>query len=224
MHESAAYDPPRGDADDALWHGDDHALMPEFFDVVRHQRACREFRPDPVPDSVVERVLEAATFAPSAENRQPWVFVVVRDPERRASIGELGRRAWEGGERAHAEARLSRVLLEAVDRGAEGGVASAPVITVIGGDTRLADRRALAASVFPAVQNMLLAAGALGLGSALTTLPLIFADELAELVLFPFEVQPMAVLPLGWPARPLGPPGRRPLSEKAHRETFGAEW
>ena len=198
--------------------------MPDFFEVVRSQRACRAFRPDLVDDALIERVLEAATFAPSAENRQPWVFVVVTDPERRAAIGSLNRRAWEGGAKSHSEGRLTPALLDEVDRGAQGGIAGAPVIVVVGGDTRLGDRRVLAASIFPATQNMLLAAGALGLGAALTTLPLVFGDELAEVVGFPFEVQPMAVVPLGWPARPLGPPRRLPVSDKAHREGFGSPW
>lgn len=198
--------------------------MPDFFDVVLRQRACRAFRPDPLDDSLVERVLEAATFAPSAENKQPWVFVVVRDPESRAAIGELNRRAWEGGAKSHSESRLTPGLLDEVDRGAQGGIAGAPVLVVVGGDTRLGDRRVLAASVFPAVENMLLAAGALGLGAALTTLPLVFADELAEIVGFPFEVEPIAVVPLGWPARPQGPPRRLPVAEKAHRDRYGSQW
>jgi nitroreductase len=198
--------------------------MADFFDVVLRQRACRDFRSDPLDDGLVERVLEAATFAPSAENRQPWAFVVVRDPDRRAAIGDLNRRAWEGGGKSHSEGRLTPSLLDEVDRGAQGGVAGAPVLVVVGGDTRLGDRRVLAASIFPAIENMLLAAGALGLGAALTTLPLVFGDELAEIVGFPFEVQPMAVVPLGWPARPLGPPRRLPVSDKAHRESFGSPW
>ncbi|HTT87680.1 MAG TPA: nitroreductase family protein [Acidimicrobiales bacterium] len=198
--------------------------MPEFFDVVLRQRACRAFRPDPLDDAVVERVLEAATFAPSAENRQPWVFVVVRDPESRAAIGELNRRAWEGGGRSHSEGRLASSLLRDVDQGARGGIAEAPVMVVVGGDTRLAGRRVLAASIYPAVENLLLAAGALGLGAALTTLPLAFGDEVAEIVRFPFEVIPMAVVPLGWPARPLGAPKRLPVSAKAHRDSYGTGW
>jgi nitroreductase len=198
--------------------------MPDFFDVVLRQRACRAFRPEPLDDDVVERVLEAATFAPSAENRQPWVFVVVRHPVRRAAIGDLNRRAWEGGAKSHSEGRLSPSLLDEVDRGAQGGIAEAPVLVVVGGDTRLGDRRVIAASIFPATQNMLLAAGALGLGAALTTLPLVFGPELAEIVGFPSEVQPMAVVPLGWPARPLGPPKRLPVADKAYRETFGSPW
>jgi len=198
--------------------------MPDFFDVVLNQRACRSFRPDPLDDDVVARVLEAATFAPSAENKQPWVFVVVRHPDKRAAIGDLNRRAWQGGGRTHSEGRLTATLLQEVDRGAEGGIAHAPVLVVVGGDTRLGDRRVLAASVFPAVENMLLAAGALGLGAALTTLPLVFGDELAEIVGFPSEVRPIAVVPLGWPARSMGPPRRLPVAEKAHRDTFGTPW
>jgi len=196
----------------------------DLFDVVHRQRACRAFSARPVDDAVVERVLDAATFAPSAENRQPWVFVVVRDPTRRGVIGELTRRAWEHGARAHSEGRLSAGLLADVDHGASRGVAGAPVLVVVGGDTRVADARVLEASVFPAVQNLLLAATALGLGSALTTLPLVFGDELATVVGLPAEVRAMAVVPLGWPARPLSPPRRLPVAQKTHRDTYGSPW
>ena len=105
-----------------------------FFDVVHRQRACRAYGDVAVDDATVERVLEAATFAPSAENRQPWVFVVVRDAQRRASIGALTRQAWEAGGRAHSEGRLTPALLADVEGGAQGGVAGAPVLVVVCGD------------------------------------------------------------------------------------------
>jgi nitroreductase len=199
-------------------------LVEDVFEVVHRQRACRVFRDDPVDDDRVERVLDAATFAPSAENRQPWVFVVVRDAGKRSAIGALTRQAWDGGGRAHSQGRLSPALLADVETGAQGGVAGAPVLVVVCGDTRLGDRRVLEASVFPAIQNLLLAATALGLGSSLTTLPLVFGDQLASITGLPDEVLPMAVIPLGWPARPLSPPRRLPISEKAHRDTFGNPW
>ncbi|MGH9030161.1 MAG: nitroreductase family protein [Acidimicrobiales bacterium] len=199
-------------------------MSSDFFEVVHRQRACRTFSADRLEDDLVTKVLDAATFAPSAENRQPWVFVVVRDAGRRGEIAKLTLRAWEAGGRSHSEGRLSPSLLEDVDRGARGAIFEAPVIVVVGGDTSNVDVRVLEASVFPAIQNLLLAAGALGLGSALTTLPLVFSDQLAEIVGFPFEVRPMAVVPLGWPARPLGPPRRVGLSEKVHRETYGTRW
>jgi nitroreductase len=197
---------------------------PDFFAVVGAQRACRSFRRDPVPDELVERVLEAATFAPSAENRQPWVFVVVRDAATRDQIGILTRRAWEGGGRTHSEARLAPALLADVDQGATGGVSAAPVLVVVGADTTRCLDVTVASSTFPAVQNLLLAAGALGLGSALTTLAITLADELGALVGLPDHVQPVAVVPLGWPARALGPPRREPVADHAHRERYGAGW
>jgi nitroreductase len=200
------------------------APMADFFDVVGRQRACRQFRADPVEDVLVERCLAAATFAPSAENRQPWAFVVVRDPGLRALIGDLTRRAWQSGGRQHSEPRLASGLLADVDRGAEGGVAAAPILVVVCGDTRLGLEVTLPASIFPATQNLLLAATALGLGSALTTLPVAFGSELRTALRLPDPLHPLAVVPLGWPARPLGAPRRQPVSEKAYRDTYGARW
>ena len=198
--------------------------MPEFFDVVRRQRACRSFRPDAVADDLVEQVLEAATFAPSAENGQPWEFVVVRDESLRARIGDLTRRAWRGGARSHSEGRLSPRLLADVDRGAEGDVSAAPVLVVVCGDERRTHEAAIPASIFPAVQNLLLAANAVGLGAALTTLPTTFAVELRVLLALPDDVHPLAVVPVGHPARALGPPRREPVSDHAHRDRYGRRW
>jgi nitroreductase len=95
---------------------------------------------------------------------------------------------------------------------------------VVAGDTRLGDRRVLAASLFPAIQNLLLAATAAGLGSSLTTLPLTFGAELAQIVELPDEVVPMAVVPIGWPARPLSPPRRLSFTEKSYRDRYGVPW
>ena len=198
--------------------------MRDFFDVVLTQRATRRFTDDPVDDELVERCLQAATHAPSAENLQPWEFVVVRDPEVRRAIGELTRDAWRAGGRAHSEGRLPTKLLDEVDEGAEGGIAAAPVLVVVCGSTERALPQTLPSSVYPAVQNLLLAAHALGLGSAMTTLALLKGDELRDLLHLPPHLQPMAITPLGWPAKPPGPPRREPVSSKAHRDRFGRRW
>jgi nitroreductase len=195
--------------------------VPDFFEVVHTQRAARSFLPDDVDDQTLARILTAATHAPSAENSQPFVFVVVRDPHLRATIGDITRRAWEGGARTFEESRLPTAMLRDVDRGAMGGIAAAPVLVVVCGDTRLADRRTLGSSIFPAVQNLLLAAHALGLGSTLSTLPVLAGDELPPALGLPPEVLPLAVVPLGHVPAPLGPPRRRPLSEKAHLNRYG---
>jgi nitroreductase len=194
----------------------------EFFEVVLSQRAARRFLADDIDDDTVAWILTAATHAPSAENTQPYVFIVVRDPAIRGQIGEISARLWQGGARALEEERLPPAMLREVDEGAMGGIAAAPVLVVICGDTRLAFAQSIPSSIFPAVQNLLLAAHALGLGSTLTTLPALAGDELESLLGLPPEIVPVAVVPLGRLPAPLGPPRRRPLSEKAHLDRYGA--
>ena len=195
--------------------------MPDFFEVVHTQRAARSFRPDEVDDETITRVLTAATHAPSAENSQPFVFIVVRDPAIRAAIGEITARIWRGGARALEEERLSPAFLREVDLGATGGIAAAPVLIVVCGDTRLTYPQSMDASIYPAVQNLLLAAHALGIGSTLTTMPVLAGNELSQQLGLPSEVVPFAVVPLGHLPAPLGAPRRRPLSEKAHLNRYG---
>jgi nitroreductase len=195
-----------------------------FFEVVLGQRACRQFSDEPVGDDLVEQCLRAATHAPSAENRQPWVFVVARRPEVRAGIAELTREVWQDAARQSSLGRLSDDLFDDVDRGAATGMASAPVIIVVCGDTALGLEVTLPSSVYLATQNLLLSAAALGLGSAMTTLATIYGDRLRQLLELPGTVKPMAVVPLGWPDRPLGPPRRLPLEARVHRDRYGQPW
>jgi nitroreductase len=195
-----------------------------FFEVVSRQRACRSFAADPVEDDVIRKLLEAATHAPSAENRQPWVFVVVRSHELRDAIGAIFLRAWDSGAREHSQGRLDERLLIEVDQGARGGVSSAPVLVVVCGDSERSHPQALASSIFPAVQNLLLAAGAVRLGSALTTLAVVDRSGISRVLDLPEHIVPMAIVPLGWPSRTLGPPRREPVESKTYREVFGNPW
>jgi nitroreductase len=196
--------------------------MMAVIDHLLAQRACRAYTDDPVPDEDLATILEAATHAPSAENRQPWVFVVVRDPATRRAIADLTHRLWDGGGRAHAERDLTPRFFADVDGFMAGGYGGAPVLVVVAGDGRDGLRPAvLASSVFPAVQSLLLAAPALGYGSALTTLGAADPDGLAAAVGLPEGVRPLAVVPLGRPATRLGPPRRRPVAEVAHLDRYG---
>jgi nitroreductase len=195
-----------------------------LFAVIHRQRACRRFSDAPPDDALVGRVLDAATFAPSAENRQPWEFVVVRDPRSRAQLGDLTVRAWEAGGREFSRTRLDDKLMADVDAGATGGVAGAPVVIVVCADTERGLPQTVPSSIFPATQNLLLAATALGLGSALTTLTTSFAAELRTLLDLPEHLVPVAVVPLGWPARALGAPRREPFAAHTHRERYGRAW
>jgi nitroreductase len=194
----------------------------EIVDHLLQQRACRSFNDEPVSDDDLELVLRAATHAPSAENAQPWVFVVVRDPATRADIVALTTQVWDGGARQHAEAHLAPRFQANVDRFVRDGYGGAPVLIVVAGDGRNGMRPAtLASSVFPAVQNLLLAAAALGYGSSMTTLAAQAPDALAAIVGLPERVRPLAIVPLGRPSTPLGPPRRRPVGEIAHLDVFG---
>lgn len=194
---------------------------PFFFDVVVRQRACRHFAPDPVPDDDIARMVDAAVHAPSAENAQPWVFVVVRDAAQRRRIAALTRGLWDGGAGQHSRPRLTADLFAEVDASVRSGFGGAPVLVVVAGDGRDATtRRMLGASIFPAVQNLLLAANALGYGSALMTLATVASVELRAVVALPEGIEPMAVVPIGRPARPLTAPRRVPAASKTYIDRY----
>ncbi|MCW2831070.1 MAG: nitroreductase [Aeromicrobium sp.] len=200
--------------------------MNDILDVMHAQRACRSYDPTvPVPDTDVERILTAATRAPSAENTQPWVFVVVRSPESREAIADLWSAGWQ-----HAAADLKQALPSSLYDDLETGIgkrgfADAPVVIVVGADLERVMESRAPSSIYPAVQNMLLAAGSLGWGSCLTTgLTMEAAEHLKAVVGLPPTVLPMATVYVGAPARPLKPGRRRPLAEVTHAERFGSAW
>jgi nitroreductase len=185
--------------------------------VLTSQRAHREFSSEPVPDEDIAKILTAATHAPSAENSQPWEFIVVTDDKLRAALGELMRRAWDGGGRDASRDALTADVFADVDRGLTGGIASAPVMILCCADLNRTRKETVGSSLFPAVQNLLVAATALGYGSALTTIATVFTHELRNLPGFPESVVPVALVPLGRPARKLGPPRRDPAGERTHQ-------
>lgn len=190
--------------------------------VMCAQRACRDYTDAPVLDADIATLIEAASHAPSAENRQPWIFLVVDDPHVRAAVDDLGRHIWAAGGRQHAEASLASALFTGVDRFFTTGHGGAPRLIIVAGDGRDGGNPALlASSVFPAVQNLLLAASALGYGTTMTTLAAQAPGELATILGLPAKVLPLAAIPLGRPSRALGPPRRRPVVEIAHRNRFG---
>jgi nitroreductase len=210
--------PTRGD----LQASDDGRIEAEFFSVVGHQRAHRRLRPDPVDERLLRRVLEAAVRAPSAENRQPWEFIVVRSPEIRTQIGLHVRLLWQQHARKVSEQRLPKKLFADVDSWATAGLARAPVLVVVCGNLERCDTSSLGASIFPAVQNLLLAATALGLGSLLSTLPTLGGTRLAEILALPDHVKPLALIPLGWPETQLPIAKREPIESKLHFDRFGS--
>ena len=147
----------------------------------------------------------------------------MRDAGRRAELDGLGRRLWRHGGRDASAGRLDPSLLAELDAATEAGFGAAPVVVVVAGDTGRCRRATLASSIFPAVQNLLLAAGALGYGTALTTLTTYAADDVRRIVELPEGIDPVAVVPIGVPARPLGLSRRAPVEAHTHLDRYGQD-
>lgn len=198
-------------------------------EAMRTQRAIRRLKPDPVDDALVLHLIELAQKAPTGSNAQNWEFVVVRDPAVKAKLAKLNRRAWNlyggigrrlyGGDETMA--RIMRAVQWQADHFEE-----IPVLVVgcLRGFRPWLPPVAAASyygSIFPSMQNLLLAARAAGLGAALITLPL-WSTWLARRALgLPWSVTPCAVVPLGWPRGRYGATTRRPVGEVVHLDRFG---
>ena len=194
---------------------------PTFFDVVRSQRGIRLYKPDPVSQEDVDRILRAAVRAPSASNGQDWVFVVVRDPSVKRRLGEIYREGQARSRGAGSRAQLAPPQPGHFARDME----QVPVVIVACIDNRGAAALDIvrAASIYPAVQNLMLAAAALGLGTRLTTMWHHAEDEVRELLGIPADYSPAALIPLGYPAEPdhLGGSIRKPIAEVTFHDHWG---
>ncbi|MBI4200437.1 MAG: nitroreductase family protein [Chloroflexi bacterium] len=201
-----------------------------LFEAIRTQRAIRRFRADPVSDEAITRVLEAAIRAPSPGNRQSWYFLVVRDPETKRRIGEY---YWQATLEAQREPGYAQIASSPVYRSADDlarRIGEVPVmvlacVEVRGGAAGPPGRGpiTLGAAIYPAVQNLMLAARGLGLGTCLTTRHRRFEREVKELLGIPDHVETAALIPLGYPAEGehFGGSRRRPTTEVAFYERWG---
>ena len=196
-------------------------------------RTIRRYTDEPVTDAQLATILWSATRAPSGSNRQPFRFLVLRDGPRAAAarrlLGDAARRMWagksvadgytsgSGAEPDSPKARMARTMAHYTEHFAE-----APVI-VLAALARYRDPNPYeGSSVYPACQNLLLAARALGLGAALTQIQLLVADELGAALAVPDTVALHATITIGHPAGRHGPVRRRPMSEVVFEDTWGA--
>ena len=200
-------------------------------------RAIRRYRDAPIPDSDLARILWHAARAPSGSNRQPFRFIVLRDEpataEPRALLGRSFRESWarkrfdagfdtgSGTVAGSPKARASAAMQHFVDH-----VEQTPVIVLVGLERYRDPNPYEGASVYPACQNLLLAARGLGYGGALTMWHLPVEDELRELLDIPESVALSACITLGVPVGGHGPLRRRPLGEIVHDGRWGrrAAW
>jgi nitroreductase len=210
-----------------------------LYEAMSTLRAVRRLRPDPIPDAVLRRLVEAASWGPTGGNRQPWRVILVRDAERKRALGELYRAVWApyvartrlGIARAPEASRArSEKMLAAGDHLAEH-FGEIPVIAVFcfnPAEMAITDAHLErpsvvgGASVYPSVQNFLLAARAEGLGCVLTTLLCQRESEVKSLLLIPADWHTCAAVPLGRPLlRGHGPLTRRPPEKLAFSDGWG---
>jgi nitroreductase len=182
---------------------------------IRTTRAIRRIKPDPVPAELIRKVCEAGTFAPSGGNRQPWTFIAVTEPERRAHVADLYRAAFHRYIAPALEAAKDPEFDDAGRRNMQAALHLAdhlhevPVHLFIAGWKRRGEEQLQA--LFPAIQNILLACRAVGLGASLTTLHTGFRAKIDPWLGLPPETPSCALLPIGWPAGRYGQPPRRSI-------------
>jgi nitroreductase len=200
-------------------------------EAMRSQRAIRRLKPDPVDDRLVLHLIELALKAPTGSNAQNWEFVVVKDRAVKAKLGRLNRMAWTlyGGIGRRMAARRNdeglTKIIDAVQWQADH-FEEIPVVIVaclngVVSPWPPAVTASQYASIFPSVQNLLLAARAAGLGAVLITLPLWSRFLARRALALPWSVAPCAVVPLGWPRGKYGPTRRRPVGEVVSVDRYG---
>ena len=219
-----------------------------LFEALYTARSLRRLKSDPVPDDLLTRVLDAGTRAGSGGNAQNWGFVVVRDPEQRRRLGAIYRKGSDVSAAVYAaRGRPAHLSQQEYDRFMSAGaylwdhMSDAPVLLAPcvginplppraslppGIQVRYAEleayqERIRGASIYPAVQNIILACRALGLATLITTNHLYCESEFKELLGIPESMFPCALMPIGWPTGSFGPVRRKPLSEVVFAERWG---
>jgi nitroreductase len=174
--------------------------MVEVFEAIQGRRSIRAFESREVPEELVERLIEAARWAPSAGNIQPWEFIIVRKQEIKRKL---------------AEAALWQSFIE-----------EAPVVIVVCADeVRSTQGYGMRGKTLyciqdtaAAIQNIHLAAYSMGLGTCWVSA--FREDEARKVLKIPAGIRPVAIIPVGYPAETPSPRSRRPLKQIVHYETF----
>ncbi|MEN0072859.1 MAG: nitroreductase family protein [Paracraurococcus sp.] len=206
-------------------------MSEDLFETIHSTRAMRRLKPDPVPDALILRILRAGTAAANGGNTQRWRFLVLKDPARKRAVQAWYKKAYDEvigpryassppppGADAAKYARQHAAVEYLTEHFHEAPVW---IVACLLEET---PTRWSGASIYPAVQNMLLAARALGLGSTLTTRHLLFEAEAEAALGLPPGVHSYAILPIGWPMGKFGPVGRGPLAEITYLDDWGKPW
>lgn len=211
----------------------------ELYEALCTTRAVRRLRPDPIPDGVLERVLRAATCAPTGGNAQPWRVLVLKDPERKRLLAEHFVPTWQSYsspgrelmQRLPEDKRARGMKVMAAGDHLAAHFAEAPVVLAFFHDPRLLASEGeddpqpkflFGGSLYPAIQNLLLACRAEGLGGVLTTMTWRREAEVRRALEVPEPWRLHAIVPIGFPmAGGHGPLARKPLSSMAYQDRWG---
>jgi nitroreductase len=209
-----------------------------LIEAMMTQRAVRRVLPDPVDDAVVLKCIELALRAPTGANGQNWEFIVVKDRRVKEKLARRYRQAWKvyyGAvlrrivARDQEMAKTARAVQWQVDHFTE-----VPVLIVACLRLRVREGRVPFAfmphaslsgywgSIYPSVQNLLLAARAMGLGASLITLPLWSQTSARRILGLPYSVCPCCIVPIGWPRGRYGPTTRKPVDQVVHLDAYGS--
>ncbi|MEZ0382068.1 MULTISPECIES: nitroreductase family protein [Mycobacteriaceae] len=206
-------------------------------EAMMTQRAVRRVYSEPVDDAVVLKCIELALRAPTGNDGQNWEFIVVRDRRVKEELAKRYRQAWKIQRDVVLRRRLktdesiagiARAMEWQIDHFAEIPVLVVACLRLGAREGRLPVVRmphiaesAYWGSIYPSVQNLLLAARAMGLGASLITLPLWSQRAARRILGLPRDVTPCCIVPLGWPRGRYGPTTRRPVGEVAHLDGYG---
>lgn len=195
-----------------------------LWDAIYTQRAIRYWQDKPVPRDVLTKVIESASKAPSGTNTQPWVFMVVDDESARTVIGDALKAVYESGplkdmiaEGQKSDDKTQRLML----KGAQAffsELAKAPAIIVpclyqLSSPTPDHTSLEAGSSIYMAVQNLMLSARGLGLGTVMTTAHSLINEPLRKVLSLPDDAYPVALIPIGYPDANFGPTTRKPVDE-----------
>src|SRR3954463_7645525 len=195
----------------------------DAFDAMGTARAIRYLKPDPVATELIEKLVWAATRASSPSNSQQWAFVVVTDADKKAAIGGAVADAVAGTIRVpEPDADRSVRLMLKGAKALAGGLATAPGLILVCGRMTYPpgnpEERMVWSACYPAAQNLIVAARALGLGATFTTFQWRAEAVVRGTLGIPDDVKMAALIPIGWPAPPHGPVNRGPVEEVIHWE------
>ena len=216
--------------------------MNDIYEMMSTLRAVRRLRPDPIPDDVMDRVLQAAAWAPTGGNMQPWRVIVVTSSERKQALADIYKPAWYRYAKGY-DKRIVQLPADEAEKARRNRLAGdyladhlheAPTILMFVADPQMMaitdaklDRLSMVGggSVYTAVQNAMLAARTEGLGCVLTTLHCLAEEEVKEALRIPEGWATLAMVPLGYPiGSGHGAITRQSVTALAFDDAFGVAW